>query len=431
MAIPLLKTVADGVQLCAVQTDLFKTCKLSISMALPLSGDIAARAILPYLMRRACRKYPDLTALGGRLDELYGAVLGAGVSKKGEAQMLHLSLSSIDDRFSLDGESVSEAAAELLLDLLFDPKLENGVFCTEDIEQEKRLLLERMRSEDDDKRAYARKRCVEIMCADEAFGKNRFGTAEEILSLTPERVFAAWREVLETATIRVVLVSSGTADAVERKLTERFCAIERRVAPIHTQYIEKALTVKSERETQPIRQGTLVMGFRCGMRNRMDMDPAMMMMSDIFGGGTYSKLFTVVREQMSLCYYCASRLNRDKGILFVAAGIDSDNEEKTKQAILDQLRAMQNGDFTEETFEIAKRSLCDSIRGYTDSPDVLCAWYDIQILEGTARSTAERIADIQAARFEDIQKAARQISLDTVFMLAGTEVDDDDGNGDS
>ena len=59
MATPLLKTVADGVQLCAVQTDLFKTCKLSISMALPLSGDIAARAILPYLMRRACRKYPE------------------------------------------------------------------------------------------------------------------------------------------------------------------------------------------------------------------------------------------------------------------------------------------------------------------------------------------------------------------------------------
>lgn len=426
MATPLLKTVADGVQLCAVQTDLFKTCKLSISMALPLSGDIAARAILPYLMRRACRKYPDFTALNGRLDELYGAVLGAGVSKKGEAQMLHLSLSSVDDRFSLDGESVSEAAAELLLDLLFDPKLENGTFCAEDVEQEKRLLLERMRSEDDDKRVYARKRCVEIMCADEAFGQNRFGTAEEISSLTPERVRAAWREVLETATIRAVLVSSGTADAVLRKLTDRFGGIERRVAPIHTQYIEKAAVVKTERETQPLRQGTLVMGFRCGMKNRRDMDPAMMLMCDIFGGGTYSKLFTVVREQMSLCYYCGAQLNRDKGVLYVAAGIDSDNEEKTKRAILDQLQAMQNGDFTEETFEIAKRSLCDTIRGYSDSPDVLCAWYDIQILDGTARPTAERIEEIRNARYEEIQNAAQHITLDTVFMLAGTEAQSDD-----
>ena len=267
MAEPLLMTVADGVQLCAVQTDTFKTCKIHIQMALPLAGDIAAKAALPYLLRRSCRAYPSVTALNGHLDALYGAVLGASVQKKGDAQILSMSLSAIDDRFALDGESVSGEAARLLLELLFEPKLGDGTFPQADVDIEKRLLLERMRAEDDDKRLYARRRCEEVMCADEPYGRNRYGTADEIESLTGARVFAAWREALETAVIRVVMVSSSAPDAVREQLAARFGALERHVAALKTQFVPAAAGEKYERETQALMQGTLVMGFRCGMRD--------------------------------------------------------------------------------------------------------------------------------------------------------------------
>lgn len=420
MAMPQLMTITDGVQLCAVQTDTFKTCKIFLQMALPLSGDIAAKAALPYLLRRSCRAYPSVSALNGRLDTLYGAVLGASVQKKGEAQILCLSLSAIDDRFALDGESVSGEAARLLLELLFEPKLEDGTFPQADVDLEKRLLLERMRSEDDDKRTYARRRCEEVMCADEPYGRNRYGTAEEIESLTGARVYAAWREAIETAVIRVVTVSSGAPDAVRDQLAARFGTLERRVAAIETQFIPAASTEKYERETQALMQGTLVMGFRCGMHSSTDMDPAISVAADIFGGGTYSKLFTIVREQMSLCYFCRARINRDKGILLVSSGIETENETKTREAILEQLHAIQRGDVTQETLETSVRSLCDTIRGYTDSPDVLCAWYGNQILRGTAKTPQQRIDELGKVTLAEVQAAAQNITPDTVFMLAGT-----------
>ena len=89
---PKLLTIADGADLVAVRTDMFKTCKISVSIALPLAGDIAAKAVLPYVLRRSCRRYPDFTSLQGHLDEMYGATLGAAVSKQGEAQTLLLRL---------------------------------------------------------------------------------------------------------------------------------------------------------------------------------------------------------------------------------------------------------------------------------------------------------------------------------------------------
>ena len=82
-----------------------------------------------------------------------------------------MSIGAIDDRFAIDGESVAESAVALLFDLIFEPKLENGMFTKADVDIEKRLLAERMMSEQDDKRVYAQLKCQELMCSEEAFGK--------------------------------------------------------------------------------------------------------------------------------------------------------------------------------------------------------------------------------------------------------------------
>ncbi|MBQ3149613.1 MAG: insulinase family protein [Clostridia bacterium] len=420
---PELKSIADSVSVCHVKTDRFKTCKICISMALPLDGDIAAKAVLPYMLRRSCKKYPSFSEFNGRLDELYGAAATAFVRKQGEAQVLGLTVTSIDDRFALDGKSVSSDAAELLCDMLFDPDFdENGTFKADDLETEKRLLLERMISEDDDKRAYSVKRCQEIMCENEAFSRNRFGTESEIQSLTPDRVFAAWQEVLGSAVIRIVSVSSGSADEISNLFSQRFEKIDRAPRDATTQFIPDAKEVKYIKEEQKLKQGTLVLGFRCGMTHKDEFDPAMSVMADIFGGGTYSKLFSVVREKMSLCYFCSARLDRSKGIMLVASGIETANEEKAKNAILDQLDEMKNGSFTKDDFDASIRSVKEGLLSALDSPEV---WYSNQILNKEIKTPQERLSEFESVKFEDIREMAQKITLDTVFMLAGTGEEDD------
>ena len=94
--------IADGVRLLSVRTDRFKTSRITFTMATPLGGNVSAKAILPYLLHRRCRKYPDFTAFNCVLDDLYGAVVSAGVSKQGEGLLLNISITSIDDRFALE-----------------------------------------------------------------------------------------------------------------------------------------------------------------------------------------------------------------------------------------------------------------------------------------------------------------------------------------
>ena len=181
-------------------------------------------------------------------------------------------------------------------------------------------------------------------------------------------------------------------------------------------------------ETLPVKQGKLVIGLRTGMRNSEDNVWAMRVAVDIFGGGTYSKLFSVVREKMSLCYYCSAALYAAKGVVMIQSGIENVNEEKAKSEILAQLAEVANGNFTDDDFSASIKSLCDSRISCNDTPESLCSWYSSQILKENPLSPEQSSDKIKAVDKAEVVRAAKTIMLDTVYMLKGSG--EDDGNAD-
>lgn len=411
------QNIAQNIRFCSVKTDKFKTCRVNISLAMPLDENASSRAILPYMFQRRCAKYPDFTSLNRVLDELYGASIAAGVIKRGEAQILSFALTAIDDRFALDGDKVVEQCTELLTDMIFDP-ITNGESFPEDIiEQEKRLLVELIENEMNDKRRYAMLKCEEAMFSNEAYGISRFGTVEQVKALTPEKVYEAWRDVLKRSTVQVTMVSSLDAQPVAELIKSKFEKIERNSVEIKTEFVPTMPKPEYISESMPLKQGKLVMGFRTGMRSEDDMMPAMKVAVDIFGGGTYSKLFSVVREKMSLCYYCSAGLFNSKGVVMVQSGIEDANEEKAKNEIVHQLALTANGEFSDEDFSSSIKSLTDSILSNSDTPEEICSWYSSQILRENMKTPEEFAAEIKSVDKTDVVRAAKTIKLDTIFML--------------
>lgn len=412
-----MQNIAEGIRFCSVKTDKFKTCRVNISLAMPLDKNASSRAILPFMFSRRCAKYPDYTSLNRVLDELYGAAVSAGVLKRGEAQVISFSMSAIDDRFALDGDKVALECTKLLADMIFDPLTEGESFPEDIIEQEKRLLVEAIENEQNDKRRYAMLRCEQLMFADEAYGVNRFGSVEDVKALTPDVVYAAWRDVLQKATVQITMVSSMDPQPIVDLIREKFSEIERHPVEIKTLFVSGLPKPEYISESMPLKQGKLVMGFRTGMRSEDDMMPAMKVAVDIFGGGTYSKLFSVVREKMSLCYYCSAALFNSKGIIMVQSGIEDTNEEKAKNEIINQLRLTAEGEFTDEDFSSSIKSLTDSILGNSDTPEEITAWYASQILRNELKAPETYAKEIGNVDRAEVVRAAKTIMLDTIFML--------------
>ena len=78
-------SICDSVTFHSIKDTRFKTMRMSVHFLIPLEQkSAAANALLPFLLTRACKDYPDYTALSKRLAELYGASVSAEVGKMGD-----------------------------------------------------------------------------------------------------------------------------------------------------------------------------------------------------------------------------------------------------------------------------------------------------------------------------------------------------------
>lgn len=415
-------TVADGVRLTVIPTKQFKKDRLSIYLLLPLKAEtVAENALLCRVLTHGSAAFPDLYSLNRKLDSLYGAILSTRVSKLGEIQVLRLSLTAIKGRFTMDGKDISMECAEFLLDLLLHPVLEGESFRAADVETERRNLIDDINALVNNKSAYTAQRMVEEMCREEAYGIPESGRVEDVTAISPKSLYQTWKRLISRARMEVFAVGEMDTIAVAETVSAAFAQVDRQVDPFPTTNVPTAVKkVRRVTEEMDVEQGKLAMGFRSGLSVPADTLP-LVYANAIFGSGVTSKLFLIVREKMHLCYYCYARPENFKGLLNVYVGVDVSNAKKAETAILEQLEAVKNGDFTEEDMASARATLRNGYRSVADDPGALEAWYFDSLLRGRDRSPEETAEQLSTYTKEDLVRAMSGVTLDTVFLLKGRE----------
>ena len=411
---------APGVRLIAIPdtTARFKTAMLTLELALPINEATAAeQAILPFLLRRGCEAYPDFPALKRQLDRLYGAQLTAGVNRVGEAQVLTLQVTCMDDRYALHGETVAAACAELLRGMLFEPPFEDGVFRADTVEEERRCLIESIRSEINNKRTYARACCEQLTCEGEPYAIRVTGTAERVEALTAAQLTAAWRRVLQTAQIQIIYQGGGDGAAVAEPFLRGLSAIEREPVTLTTLRGAFDGEFKEREEAMAIAQSKMVMGLRCSASAAEQDTPALRMANAIFGGTAFAMLFRTVREKLSLCYYCSSSFDRLKGVGLIDSGVEAEKIPAARAEILRQLELLKGGSFSDEDMENTRRFLISQYRTVGDLQGTHADWYLGQIASPAVQTPDEAAAEIAAVTRERIVAAANTLQVAAEFRL--------------
>jgi len=419
------RTLTEGVEFIAVPTDKFKTSMLSVSFIVPLNPQTAtAYALIGEVLNRGSRLHPDIESLSAATDDLYGMSLSTRVKQKGESQCLGFASSFLDDRFTLDGHSILEAAAKLIAEVLLDPLTENGVFCSEYVTSEGLNQADLIRSQVNDKRGWSIHRVTELMCEGEAYALDKYGVAEEAETMSAETLWTHYNELLETA--RIVFYYSGSAslERVERIIREVFAPI---VAPRSVKTDCEIISspkgdVRSHKERFDVTQGKLALGFRTGGITANSEDyPALMVCNALYGGTATSKLFMNVRERLSLCYFASSMLDKLKGLMVVSCGVDFSNFDVAREEILAQLNEMKTGNFSEEELNIGRQALISSLSTMQDSHGRTEDFWVTQQTAGVVRSPDELIHEIEKVTKDQVISVANKLCLDTIYYLTGKE----------
>ena len=412
--------IAEGVEGIFVENTRFNTTLISLNFYMPLKSEtISANTLLTYVLSTCSGKFGGFKEMNRHLNMLYGADVAVSAMPVGNTQLIRFVITAINDRYTLNGEKNVSAAADYLLSLLFEPKTENGAFFESDIAREKRKLLEDIEAELNEKRNFARKRLREEMFENDPFGIGKLGTKEAALKITGESLKTALDQMLCHAFVRVHAVGETLPENLFAKIGEKFSGIKRdniTDCKVLTPPVKRE-NVKEVTDKMDVVQGKLVMGFTSELYGDDLVSLPLMIAVDIFGGGPYSRLFSVVREKMSLCYYCSASSVRSRGFVMVDSGLQAENAEKSKNEILNQLEIVKKGEFTDFEFESSIKSICGSLKSYDDSLSSIDLWYALKVYNNTFLTPEETCDEVKKITREDVINAAKGITLNTVYML--------------
>lgn len=411
-----------GVTLRCFRDTRFKQSCLSLQLVRPMRREEAAlNALIPAVLLRGCRTAPDLRAITLRLDDLYGASVGALVRHVGDYHTTGLHCSFINDAYAMEPEGVLQPMTDFLRQLLLDPVTENGVFRRDYVESEKTNLIATIESLRNDKRAYASARLLRLMSGDDPFGLPRLGDAEQVRAITPEDAWHHYQTILRESPVELFYVGSADPAQVAQLLKPIFDGMERSCSPLPARTPFQSPPQGDLEERMDVAQGKLAIGFVTPITIGDDRFAAMQLCNMILGGGMTSKLFTNVREKHSLCYDIHSGYHGTKGILTVGAGIDCDKKDTVLKQVTQQLDACRSGQITDEELNAAKQGLCSGLRGVHDSPGAIENYYSTGILSGQTMTPAEYIEALRQVTLEQVSQAARTLALHTVFFLRGEQ----------
>ncbi len=423
------ENIGNGVFFSSVREEKFKSDRLTVCLVAPLEKENAAvNAIVPFVLRKGCRAYPDFTLLNKKLAKLYGALLDADVTKYGDRQIMHVSIQALDDRYTIGGDRMVEECAELLASVVLEPNFAgDGLFLEKDLELERQYLIDTIESDLNDKRVYAIKRCTGMLFKGEPFEVRRYGTREQAGAITREAATEAWRRLVKTCRVEVVFTGAGDPEPAKEIFRRRFAGVEREPAEFKKPVLRVlAAPLKTEDETMEVAQGKLVMGYRMGAPEGRDEINAARMMSAMFGATPFSKLFINVREKMSLCYYCVSRYDRPTGVMIVDSGVEQDNRRAAEDEIQNQLALMAKGDFSDEELANTVLIMKNGLQTVGDMLDTIEGWYLTRILEGDSLTPEEDAAGMENVTREQVMAAAAKAQLEAVYFLHGEEGAEDE-----
>lgn len=135
----------------------------------------------------------------------------------------------------------------------------------------------------------------------------------------------------------------------------------------------------------------------------------------IFGGGVYSKLFKVVREEHSLSYNIRSTLLTEN-LITVSGGINNEKVDLAISEIDKQLELLRNGHFEKE-LELAKTNYIENLKRSKSNEMAYISMYGDNYLKQLNRTHQSIIDEIENITLKDVQAVFKGISRKTTVFV--------------
>lgn len=202
-----IKKLEKGLNYYCYTSKKFKFNTITINLIVGLDEkDAAKNAVLAFVLRQSSNKYKTNMELGNKLRSLYGADFFCDIKKAGNRQIITFGIEVLDDNFALEKENLLKEAINLLCEAIFNPKIVDGMFIKEDVDIEKKDLIESVKSTYSDKKQYALKEAIKTLFEGDAFAIEKFSSLKRLEEVEEKGLYYSYIKLLKEAEVLISFV---------------------------------------------------------------------------------------------------------------------------------------------------------------------------------------------------------------------------------
>jgi len=276
----------------------------------------------------------------------------------------------------------------------------NPVFDSEELEKERKVILEEIKMYHDNPQFYAIKK-VKSLLYKNPFGMNIAGTEETMNKMKREEVLGIYDNY---STNNMILTVIGDCEF------EEICKIGEKLFPKKTKKINELIPKKINGELIEKRKGldqaNLVFAYHVPSlleKNRYSAE----IMDVILNEGMSSRLFQEIREKRGLAYAVKGLLQQDKnyGYQMIYIGTTKENILKIKELILEEIKKLQT--LEQRELSEAKEQLIGLREVGSEESEEVMMGLITEENAGNAENYYKYEERINSLKLEDLKKLAK------------------------
>ena len=374
-----------------IKTDRFKTVTVSVVFRRKINKEeITMRNLLKELLINSSYNYPTERSLIIETEKLYDLKLLSSNYRIGNYAILSLRTRFLNEKYTEEG--MNEESIKFLLDLIFNPRLDN------DIDKCKKKIEKSIMSLNDNKVKYALFKLLEET-GDDSILRDDIVDVYVVGDVSEVDIKNIFREYFKIKTYH-----KNEVNVIVSELSNN----------------RKVLEYK---EQDNVNQTQLVM--LCNINGLTDRERRYVLpvYGEMLGGTSNSILFEAVRGKNSYAYYVNSIVKGYDNIMMIYAGIDGNNQGEVRKIIEKSLKEIGKGKFDREKFDSAKKTIITGIKASLDSPiGIINNYYAMTLVN--APEFEERIKQVESVSVEEVMAVSKKVNIYSYFVLEASDEKD-------
>lgn len=403
-----------------INTNKFKTITIEVNFRRKLNPkEITIRNLLKAVLLNTNNNFKSELELIRETENLYDLKLLSSNMRIGNYSNLSFKIRFLNELYT--EESMNEYSINFLMDILFNPHIENNAFNQEIVNKCKKKLEKSLQKLKDNKLKYTLFKLLETT-KDKPYSYNSYGTVEDLEKINAKNLYEYYQSVLKDDLVDIFIVGNVDSNKIKKIIKETFKVktFKKVKNDILVSELPPRKRIKKIKEEDNANQSQLTALCALNGLNDFERKYTLLVYNELLGGSSNSLLFNNVREKNSYAYYVNSNAKAYDNILMIYSGIEIGNSENVLKLIKKTLEDVKKGKFTQTLLDNSKETIIASIKASLDNPSGIINTYYARTLVNS-ENFEKRIEEIKKITKEDIIALARKVSINTVYLLEGVE----------